>query len=292
MRATKAQIEEGRRKKGLYETISVLGRGTSGTVKLCRFRPSQELVALKSIAKPQNGSDTEGKGAEDSFWKEVNALRKTGLHVNLAQLLDAFETSTKWYLVLAYQSGGDLLKRIERSGVFTEQSAATIILTILNSLHYLHAHGIVHRDVKPANLLMKDTSANAALVLVDFGSSFSGKASKQTTGMDEKSAMRTIAGTPFYLAPEIVKGQVICALFRSPISVVDNSFPGLQRKSRHLVRGLYCLSAALRTDAVPGSIGVPELVRPHPTGRLCLSTVKEAAYFGTGKGLYQELACC
>lgn len=207
MGATKAQIEEGRRKKHLYETISTLGRGATGTVKLCRHRPSGQLVALKSINKPVRGSDSETKGAEDSFWKEVHALRKAGRHENLAQLLDAFETSSKFYLVLSYSSGGDLLKRIERGGPFTERSAATVILTILNALHYLHAHGIVHRDVKPANLLMRDSSENAALVLVDFGSSFSGS-SKNHADVDGKDAMKTIAGTPFYLAPEIVKGQV------------------------------------------------------------------------------------
>lgn len=99
-----------------------------------------------------------------------------------------------------------MFKRIESGGPFTERSAALVIATILNALMYIHEHGIVHRDVKPANLLMSDDSENASLVLVDFGSSFSGKSSK-AYGTDGKEAMKTIAGTPFYLAPEIVKGQ-------------------------------------------------------------------------------------
>ncbi|KAI9028034.1 kinase-like domain-containing protein [Hyaloraphidium curvatum] len=205
--ASKADIAIGRQKKKQYEPIQTLGRGATGTVKLCRHRPSGQLVALKSIAKPSSGTEEDQRVAEESFWHEVTALRRAGRHENLCGLLDAFETGSKYYLVLDYCSGGDLFKRIEQGGPFTERTAATVIVTILNALLYLHAHGVVHRDLKPANLLMRDGSDNAALVLVDFGSSFVATKAPRASGVDRKEAMKTIAGTPYYLAPEIVKGK-------------------------------------------------------------------------------------
>ncbi|KAI9006765.1 aurora-2, an oncogenic serine threonine kinase, partial [Hyaloraphidium curvatum] len=194
-----AAEREGRAKKRQFEAVRTLGRGTSGTVKLCRFKPTGALVALKSLVK----AHTDGTGAE-SFWREVTALRTAGRHENLCGLLDAFETSTKYYLVLEYCSGGDLFNRLASGGVFTEAHAATSVATILNALHFLHSHGVVHRDLKPANLLMRDSSLNAALVLVDFGSSFVGTGVQASGGKD---AMQTLAGTPYYLAPEIVRGK-------------------------------------------------------------------------------------
>ncbi|KAI9033470.1 kinase-like domain-containing protein, partial [Hyaloraphidium curvatum] len=213
-RERRAAIDHGRARRRDFRTVRVLGIGSKAAVKLAvRLSDGREL-ALKSIRKPGRHADGDSAasgspqrpahagphgGASDSAgdyaalereWRtEVRALEIVGQHENMPELIEAFETSSKWYIALEFQRGGDLFSRLAVMGQFTELHASAVIATIVNAVHFLHAHGIAHRDLKPANLLMKDESENSNLCLVDFGAGFV---------MDR---------TPFYLAPEIVVGM-------------------------------------------------------------------------------------
>ena len=110
--------------------------------------------------------------AEKEWRTECSIMARVGNHENLPKLIDYFETTGKWYLVMEYQRGGDLLSRLLHIEHYSERHAASIMATVCNAVHYLHSHGIAHRDLKPANLLMKDESENSNLCLIDFNAGF------------------------------------------------------------------------------------------------------------------------
>lgn len=95
-------------------------------------------------------------------------------HPHLPLYLDFFETSSKWYIVSRICSGGDLLSYIQRTGrpTLLENDARLVVKILLETLAYLHHHEVVHRDLKPVNILLRDPNNLASLCLVDFGSSF------------------------------------------------------------------------------------------------------------------------
>lgn len=72
---------------------------------------------------------------------------------------------------------------------------------MLSAIKHLHGHGIVHRDIKPENFLMNDPSENSEVKLIDFG------LSKRFSEEQEMEKMHTVVGTPYYVAPEVLKGN-------------------------------------------------------------------------------------
>lgn len=97
--------------------------------------------------------------------------------------------------------GGELFDRIVAAHRFTEKHAADIMNQMLSAVKHLHEKGIVHRDLKPENFLMDDTTENAEVKLIDFG------LSKRFSSQDEMERMHTVVGTPYYVAPEVLKGN-------------------------------------------------------------------------------------
>jgi serine/threonine protein kinase len=89
-----------------------------------------------------------------------------------------------------------------------EREARLIIESILEAVAYLHSQGIVHRDIKPANVLIGDQAdIGGTLVLADFGSAYVVESPPPAHDISTSTGMETICGTPFYLAPELVKGS-------------------------------------------------------------------------------------
>ncbi|KAI9006967.1 kinase-like domain-containing protein [Hyaloraphidium curvatum] len=126
---------------------------------------------------------------------EVDIMMRLN-HPHIIKLLDHFETKDKHYMVSELATGGDLFDRIMAKGSFNERDAAIAVATVTNAVMYLHDHDVCHRDLKPPNLLFKDTTPESPLVLVDFGVA-------RMVGAGE--LMQTITGTPYFIAPEILR---------------------------------------------------------------------------------------
>lgn len=101
---------------------------------------------------------------------------------------------------MEYCSGGELFDHIVKYSNFTEGYAAKLMRQMISSIKNLHEHKIVHRDLKPENFLMADKTDDAEIKLIDFGLS-----KRNLSGGIDK--MTTVVGTPYYVAPEVLKGS-------------------------------------------------------------------------------------
>lgn len=147
-----------------YEMLDEIGEGKFGLVKLGIHFKTKERVAIKIIKKEaMTVSDLElVKGEID--------IMKLCRHPNVVRLLDHFENSEFIFIVMEYLSGGDLGNHLYvKKFQFTEKRAAEIMLQLANGLNYLHSYGILHRDIKPDNIMLSDNSENATIKIMDFG---------------------------------------------------------------------------------------------------------------------------
>jgi len=147
-----------------YEMLDEIGEGKFGLVKLGIHYKTKERVAIKIIKKEaMNVSDLElVKGEID--------IMKLCRHPNVVRLLDHFENSEFIFIVMEYLSGGDLGNHLQvKNFQFTEKRAAEIMFQIANGLNYLHSYGVLHRDLKPDNIMISDNTENATIKIMDFG---------------------------------------------------------------------------------------------------------------------------
>src|SRR5690348_18275649 len=118
-------------------------------------------------------------------------------HPNIVDVYDFGEYEGTPYMIVEYVAGGSLASKMAH-GRLDQETAIRILRGIAAGLDYAHAHGVVHRDVKPANVLL---TAEESPVLADFG------LAKLMQGSSLKSMTGVTTGTPAYMAPEQVTGE-------------------------------------------------------------------------------------
>lgn len=133
------------------------------------------------------------KEDELSLRIEVEVLMSLN-HPNIVKVLDFFEEEEQFYLVLEYLDGGELFDRLLEKAVYTEGEARDVFSVLLTALKYCHDSGVVHRDVKPENILLTSRTDDVSIKLADFG--FAMKLGEP--------AAKQLAGTPGYIAPEVL----------------------------------------------------------------------------------------
>ncbi|KAI9315893.1 kinase-like domain-containing protein [Dichotomocladium elegans] len=178
-------------KKKCYRIEQELGRGSFGSVKRAVRLSDNTPVAIKIVMKKTV------KGRFDMVLSEINVLRNLH-HPNVIGFYDFFESREKFYMVFELATGGELFERLFERGKFTEKDAISIVRSILLGIEYLHSKNIVHRDMKPENLLFKSSDPDADLVICDFG------IAKETSDL---SILETVCGSPLYVAPEVLKRE-------------------------------------------------------------------------------------
>ncbi|KAI8616288.1 kinase-like domain-containing protein [Chytriomyces sp. MP71] len=173
----------------LYQKVKQLGEGASGKVYLARPASSSmnqpPLVAIKQM-------NLKKQPRKELLVNEIRFMKELR-HPNIVQYLDSFLVNYDLWLVLEYMEGGKLTDIIDHNPL-SEANIAAICLGTLSGLHHLHQLQIIHRDIKSDNILL---SYEGAVKLTDFG--FSAKLSS------ERHRRATMVGTPYWMAPEIVK---------------------------------------------------------------------------------------
>lgn len=133
---------------GNYDILDRLGAGGMGTVFKARHRRMKRIVALKVLAANLSQNPLFVK----RFQREVEAIAALG-HPNVVMAYDADEAESGHFLVMEFVNGSDLAACVEREGPFPIDKAVDAILQSARGLAYAHSQGIIHRDIKPHNLL-------------------------------------------------------------------------------------------------------------------------------------------
>ncbi len=188
---------------GPYEILDVIAEGAMGRV--CRARgPSASplrhegrTVALK-ILRPDAG---EGSEVVARFLRETEIAGQLD-HPHVATLLDAGEDSGRFYIAMEYAEGESLSRRLEREGQLPIALALDLLLPVCAALDHVHSAGIVHRDVKPDNVLLAWSSFGSVRpMLLDFGVS---KCLRGALAPITRASLTL--GTPQFMAPEQTRG--------------------------------------------------------------------------------------
>jgi hypothetical protein len=179
--------------QGRYELRSRLGSGGMGSVWLAEDLLLGRDVALKELGHHFAGGDSDERWARALV--EAKAMARV-IHPALVPIHDAFMADEVAWIVMGYIKGRSL-DAIIRVQPLDEQTAASIGLPILGALRAVHAAQVMHRDVKPANILVSD---NDSVFLVDFGIAKIG-------GEEQLTRTGQLLGTPMFLAPELIQGE-------------------------------------------------------------------------------------
>ena len=177
-----------------YTVAEMLGRGRFSQVRRCTQQRSGKSVAVKmmDLTDPELGTNLQE--AEREVVAEVRILAELD-HLGVVKLIETIKWEDKYYLVTEGLSGGDLFDRIERHGPYSEDDAAPLLLQVANAVSFLHERQVVHRDLKPDNLVFVDGERDSAIKLIDFGYAGVCPPGVKLVGL---------CGTPDYAAPEIL----------------------------------------------------------------------------------------
>jgi serine/threonine-protein kinase len=176
---------------GRYEVIGLLGVGGMGAVYKVKDRELDETVALKMMKREIAGTP----GILERFRREVKLARRV-THPNVARTFDLGEHEGDRFLTMEMVEGESLATRVAREGALPLAAMIEIVTSICAGLEAAHAAGVVHRDLKPDNVLL----GARRVVITDFG---------VARALDPGAAMRTAVpiGTPAYMAPEQVEAS-------------------------------------------------------------------------------------
>ncbi len=179
-----------------YEVVRRLGTGGSAIVYLAREVRTDSLVVLKRL----RNEGTMGLAWESAL-RELEVARRAS-HENLLSVHDVVRLADGAIVVLEYAEGGSLADSMDASGHVSPKRAASILRGVLSGLEALHEAGIVHGDVKAANVLLV---RDASVKLADFGIARLAPHRRIADGAEE--ARMTIPGTPDFMAPELFEGK-------------------------------------------------------------------------------------
>ncbi|XP_046824489.1 ribosomal protein S6 kinase beta-1-like isoform X1 [Vespa crabro] len=230
-----------------FELCKILGEGGYGKVFQVRKVTGQDkgsIFAMKVLRKAsiiRNQKDTAHTKAERNILEAVK-------HPFIVNLMYAFQTGGKLYLILEYLCGGELFTYLDREGIFLEDTACFYLSEIILALQHLHNQGIIYRDLKPENILL---DGEGHVKLTDFGLC--------KEHIQDGTVTHTFCGTIEYMAPEILtrSGHGKAVDWWSLGALMFDMLTGMppftgddRRKTiEKILRGKLCLPQYLTPDA-------------------------------------------
>jgi serine/threonine-protein kinase len=185
-------------KFGRFEVQKELGKGAMGVVYLGKDPKIGREVAIKTMALAQEFEPDELAEVKERFFREAETAGRLS-HPNIVTVYDTGEEHDFCYIAMELLKGGDLAPFVKQGHLLPADKAVSIIARAADALGYAHKQNVVHRDVKPANMMYHPETDT--LKLTDFGIARLTDSSKTKTGM--------VLGTPSYMSPEQLAGKKI-----------------------------------------------------------------------------------
>ncbi|MGA2070882.1 MAG: serine/threonine-protein kinase [Sedimentisphaerales bacterium] len=178
-----------------YLILGKLGAGAMAVVYKGRQLSLDRIVAIKVLPK----RFTENKEYVERFYKEGKAAAKLN-HANIVQAIDVGEAGGYHYFVMEYVEGKTLYDDLAAGKVYGEKEALDVIIQVAEALRHAHSVGLIHRDVKPKNIMI---NKEGIVKLADMG------LARQTTDFEAAKMEKGKAyGTPYYISPEQIRGEM------------------------------------------------------------------------------------
>ncbi|CAD8049302.1 unnamed protein product [Paramecium sonneborni] len=175
----------------IYQILSPpLGSGSYAEVRMGIHKVLGITRAIKIISKLKASNEEITR-----VLHEAEILKKLD-HPNIVKILEIYQNSQQIFIVTELYTGGELFDAIAESQHFSEKEASTILKQVLQGLNYCHQHKIVHRDIKPENIVFESKDKRGTIKIIDFGTS---------RIFDPHQKMNQKIGTPYYIAPEVLK---------------------------------------------------------------------------------------
>ncbi|KAG1401564.1 hypothetical protein G6F58_010720 [Rhizopus delemar] len=209
----------------LYKRTKRIGQGASGSVYLANQMGTDNKVAVKRM-------DLSKQSRLDLIVNEIMIMKESH-HGNIVNFLDSYLVQNDLWVIMEYMEGGPLTDVIENN-TMTEQQIATVCYETAKGLDHLHSQKIIHRDIKSDNVLL---NFQGQVKISDFG-----YCAKLT---DQKNKRATMVGTPYWMAPEVVKQKEygakvdIWSLGIMAIEMIENEPPYLDEEP---LKALYLIA--------------------------------------------------
>jgi serine/threonine-protein kinase len=188
-------VVEPRKTLGRYEIVGEIARGAMGVVYKARDPLIDRMVAIKTV--DIGTHDVESETYERRFFREGKAAGRLN-HPNIVTIHDVGRSDDVAYIAMEYLDGKSLREILDSGVVLAPQRIADIVAEIAEGLAFAHRNGIVHRDVKPANVMVL---ASGAVKITDFGIAQLPTGTRTMTG--------NVFGSPRYTSPEQVMGRPV-----------------------------------------------------------------------------------
>lgn len=187
---------------GHYKVLEVLGEGGFGQTYIAEdiHLPGNPKCVLKHLKTSSTDPDIL-EAARRLFQKEAETLQQLGNHDQIPRLLAYFEENQEFYLVQEFISGHTLSMELPPGKRWTERHIIEMLIEVLGILEFVHSHGVIHRDIKPDNIIRR--TLDNKLVLIDFGAIK--QLRSQTAVGTGRNNITLIIGTRGYMPSEQIR---------------------------------------------------------------------------------------
>jgi serine/threonine-protein kinase len=195
LESTIEESREAHRRIPGYKVLGKLGSGAMAVVYKARQLSLDRIVAIKILPRRY----TEKSDYVKRFFKEGKLAAKLN-HNNIVQAIDVGEAGGLYYFVMEFVEGKSLYDDLSKGKVFGEKEALEVLIQLAHALAHAHAHSMIHRDVKPKNIMI---NLDGVVKLADMG------LARLTSDVEAAESEKGKAfGTPYYIAPEQIRGEV------------------------------------------------------------------------------------
>jgi len=234
---------------GRYQVEKELGKGAMGVVYLGKDPKIGRVVAIKTMALSQEFEADELAEVKERFFREAETAGRLS-HPNIVTIFDAGEEHDLCYIAMELLKGKDLIPYTKAGSTLPLEKVVSVVARVADALGYAHKHSVVHRDVKPANVMYELESD--VVKVTDFGIARITDSSKTKTGM--------VLGTPSYMSPEQLQGKKIDGrsdLFSLAVSLYQLSCGKLPFEGDSMAQLMYKIANENAPDILQHNASLP-----------------------------------